>query len=148
MKALTICCPWPWFIFTPAEELASWLAEPKRIENRSWETLYRGPLLIHAGASKAWMKPYWDWQLPPQQFSAIIGVVDLVKCWNRSSSNMPDWIPDHQHTDEGSQFWWELANPRKFDEPIPYGGKQGLFNIPDNVVTEAIARCGQVGQVV
>lgn len=39
MKALSIRQPWAWAI----------IAGHKRIENRSWQTAYRGPLLIHAG---------------------------------------------------------------------------------------------------
>lgn len=40
MKALTLTQPWATLIAVGA----------KRIETRSWETLYRGPLAIHAGA--------------------------------------------------------------------------------------------------
>lgn len=39
MKALSIRQPWAWLI----------LQGFKPVENRTWETMYRGPLLIHAG---------------------------------------------------------------------------------------------------
>lgn len=39
MKAITIRQPWAWAICEAG----------KRIENRTWGTRYRGPLLIHAG---------------------------------------------------------------------------------------------------
>ena len=39
MKALSVRQPWAWAI------VAGW----KPIENRTWATDYRGPLLIHAG---------------------------------------------------------------------------------------------------
>lgn len=39
MKALSIRQPWAWAI----------LHAGKRIENRTWATRYRGPILIHAG---------------------------------------------------------------------------------------------------
>lgn len=42
MKALSIRQPWAWWIVNG----------PKRVENRTWATKYRGPVLIHAG--KAW----------------------------------------------------------------------------------------------
>lgn len=45
MKALTICQPY-------AELIAR---GDKPIENRTWPTHYRGPLLIHAGKSRAWL---------------------------------------------------------------------------------------------
>lgn len=44
MKALTICQPY-------AAAIAKGL---KPVENR-WATAYRGPLLIHAGASRKWL---------------------------------------------------------------------------------------------
>lgn len=39
MKALTIWQPWAWLIVTGT----------KPVENRTWATDYRGPMLIHAG---------------------------------------------------------------------------------------------------
>ena len=45
MKALTVLQPWAWAL----------IHGPKRIENRSWATYYRGPLVIHAGKSKKWL---------------------------------------------------------------------------------------------
>jgi hypothetical protein len=39
VKALSIRQPWAWLIVTGYKD----------IENRSWRTNYRGPLLIHAG---------------------------------------------------------------------------------------------------
>jgi ASCH domain len=38
MKALSVRQPWAWLI----------IAGHKDVENRSWTTTYRGPLLIHA----------------------------------------------------------------------------------------------------
>lgn len=38
MKALSIRQPWAWAIVNAG----------KRVENRTWETRYRGPILIHA----------------------------------------------------------------------------------------------------
>lgn len=39
MKALSIRQPWAWLVVNGH----------KPVENRTWETLYRGPLQIHAG---------------------------------------------------------------------------------------------------
>ena len=41
MKAITIKQPWAWAIIFAGRD----------IENRSWYTHHRGPLLIHAGAA-------------------------------------------------------------------------------------------------
>lgn len=44
MKALSILQPWAWLIVN-----ADRYPRPKRVENRTWPTSFRGPLLIHAG---------------------------------------------------------------------------------------------------
>src|SRR3546814_21116370 len=46
MKALTICQPYAELI----------LLGLKRVENRSKPTRHRGPLLIHAGKSRDWLR--------------------------------------------------------------------------------------------
>ncbi|EOG5366173.1 ASCH domain-containing protein [Cronobacter sakazakii] len=48
MKALSIRQPWAWLIVNGFKD----------IENRSWNTKYRGPLLIHASATKPSMDDY------------------------------------------------------------------------------------------
>ncbi len=47
MKTLTVKAPWVWCIFHAS----------KNIENRTWKTDYRGPLLIHMG--KNCTSPEW-----------------------------------------------------------------------------------------
>lgn len=44
MKALSVRQPWPWLMFNADP--------PKDIENRTWPTDYRGPVLIHAGKAR------------------------------------------------------------------------------------------------
>lgn len=48
MKCLSVCQPWAWLIVNGY----------KSIENRTWATKHRGPLLIHAGVcqSASWKK--------------------------------------------------------------------------------------------
>lgn len=43
MKCLTICQPYAALIMLPDDD-----DRAKRVENRTWSTNYRGPLLIHA----------------------------------------------------------------------------------------------------
>lgn len=80
MKAITIKQPWAWAIIFAGKD----------IENRSWYTKYRGPLLIHAGAAYR-----ADITLPrgvhaPDRSeldaSAIVGMVDLVDVVEASRS--------------------------------------------------------------
>lgn len=49
MKALSIMQPWAWLIVNGH----------KSVENRTWNTGYRGPLLIHAG--KKLDREGWHW---------------------------------------------------------------------------------------
>ncbi len=55
MKCLSIKQPWAWLIVT--KQLPPDMR--KDVENRTWATAYRGPLLIHAGKSFDWEFFYW-----------------------------------------------------------------------------------------
>ena len=48
MKVLSVCQPWAWLLVNGYKD----------VENRSWRTSHRGPLLIHSGAavSGLWRK--------------------------------------------------------------------------------------------
>jgi hypothetical protein len=113
MKALTVCQPWAWAL----------IYGPKRIENRTWHTTYRGPLLIHAGKSVDWLCDALNDGTPvPRRdlvFGAIIGVVDLVACVR------PDRHP-HDPFAEGP-WCWVTTHPRPI-APIYCRGAQGLWN--------------------
>lgn len=80
MKTLSILQPW-----------ASLIAQGhKKIETRSWNTKYRGPILIHASAGKYRTNRYINMDLQQEYyrlnleryedlpFGAIIGKVDLI----------------------------------------------------------------------
>ena len=109
--------------------------------------LYRGPLLIHAGKSKKWLAGWNIKQLPPLDFGCIVGVVNVVDCiavasfmgprsqWSKKLDKYP-WLPSHQHTE--GPFCIVMENPRRFAKPIPYTGSLGLFNVPDEVVSEQL----------
>ena len=62
IKCLSVCEPWAWAI----------IHGPKGIENRSWATAYRGPLLIHASKSKAYLAD-------PDELVASSRTVDEVR---------------------------------------------------------------------
>jgi hypothetical protein len=111
LKAITIKQPFAWAIIHAGKD----------IENRSWLTKHRGPLVIHAGASfHASPLPH---RLPvdePEEYvqSALIGIVDLLDI--RESSRSP-WF--------SGPLAWVLANPRSFQKPIPAVGKLGLWTL-------------------
>ncbi len=114
MKGLTVIQPWAWLI----------MHGPKRIENRTWRTAYRGPVLIHAGKSRSLLELAPSMP-PPSAYTlgALLGVVELV-----------DVVRATDPRAAGNPFaegpWcWLLANPRPLSDPIPYTGERGLFDV-------------------
>lgn len=118
---LTVRQPWAWAIIHGGKD----------VENRTWPTSYRGPLLIHAGS--AFEPDGYETvkglaiQTPPPvgEFvhGAIIGVVDLVDCVQGSDSA---WAAN-------GQWHWCLRNPRAFDQVVPCPGKLGLWRPPPDL---------------
>jgi hypothetical protein len=104
LRALSVRQPWAWLIVNGYKD----------VENRRWDTKYRGPLLIHAGLSKANLSDeklrgyelQYGVKLPSREkyeLGGIVGLVEVVGCTERSNSPWydPDWIG------------WILANPRR-----------------------------------
>ncbi|MDZ4812103.1 MAG: ASCH domain-containing protein [Pseudomonadota bacterium] len=130
MKCLTICQPYAHLIVTGA----------KRVENRSWPTRYRGPLLIHAGVSRAWMdcadahmvRCYGE----PLVFGAVVGRAQLVECVLLTEITHPrickrfPWLRKHDHAE--GPWCWVLEDVERFMVPTPIRGRLGLFDVPDN----------------
>ena len=141
MKALSIRQPWAGLI----------LLGIKPVENRTWATKYRGPLVIHAGkkVDKGMMHRMdyitqkvdslslpiieamaladvgsWDC-LPMFRPGAICGLVEVVDC-ERGGYTPKRWF-------DWGGYWWHLKNPQPLAEAIPYKGMLGLFNIPDSI---------------
>lgn len=114
MRALTVRQPWAGAIF----ELG------KDVENRSWTTPYRGPILIHSagamwGTNKTLTKPLNDQSLA-WSIGSIIGVVELVDVVRGAASVWAD-----------SKSWhWVLGDPQLFSIAIPARGAMGLWETP------------------
>lgn len=135
MKALTVCQPWAWAI----------VHGPKRVENRTWGTPYRGPLLIHAGKSCNWLVPTLNdgTRVPvgALYFGAAVGVAHLAACVNLSAyrrgaiTSLPDAVREALDTPfaEGP-YCWVLADVRALPEPIPLAGLMGLWDVPPDVL--------------
>lgn len=131
MRALTVCQPY-------AEMIAQG-GDLKPIENRTWETSYRGPLLIHAGKSRDWLEPGDETDYPRMVFGAFVAVGDLVACLFRDGP-LP-WpkryahLYDHEHAN--GPVCWILDQVWRLPEPIPCAGKQGLW-IPTTEMVRAV----------
>jgi hypothetical protein len=110
VRAITIRQPWAELI----------VRGTKDVENRSWRTHHRGPLLIHAGA-RAHAELFEEHGVPDSaERGAIIGVVEVVDCTQDHTS------PWHE---EGTWGWY-LTGARRFEKPIPLKGRRGLFEVP------------------
>ena len=153
MTCITVRQPWAWMIIhgggtyenepihdgIPGREIRYGF---KNIENRKWRTEHRGPLLIHAGkieadyddtyqlAEKMYYAEYGEANglrnpIPDYlDYGAIIGQVELIDI----TRDYPwgHWtMPDHWH--------WVLGHPQPI-QPIPYRGRPGLFNVPDDLL--------------
>lgn len=147
--ALTVHQPYAWMILE-ADPMADGAAALKPIENREWRTDYRGPLWIHAGKSRDWMRQgLADLARlgvdPPGEFvfGALVGLVELIDCASRE--RLPQSLRRHP-TAEG-KFCWVLERPRRLLEPIPMRGALGLFDVPSRVLAaaELERRCRECG---
>jgi hypothetical protein len=141
MKALTICQPYASLIVLPDDD-----ERAKRVENRTWLTDYRGPLLIHAGKSRQWLLDHnYGLDIRTMPFGFIVGICELRGCVQKGPDGFHEsilrrwpWLQFHEHAE--GPFCWVLAECRRFENPIPYRGAQGLFNVPRDVVAAEIDR--------
>ncbi len=114
LRALSLKQPWAWLVVNGF----------KNIENRTWQTKHRGPLLIHASRSLDLLTPTvheemrreYGVVLPEQfQLGGIIGVVDVVDCVRKHPSKWKF---------RGS-WGWVLENPRR----LPFRECKGFVGL-------------------
>jgi activating signal cointegrator 1 len=132
MKGLTISQPF-----------ASLIAGGEKfVENRTWETMYRGPLAIHAGKGTQYLTKK---ELASYPTGCIVAVADLaacVHCTQEQCSDLTDLefraVKRHKHYE--GPFGWVLMNVQQLNEPIPCVGAQGLWQVSPTVVSEILSR--------
>lgn len=117
MIALSIKQPWAWAI----------LHAGKDIENRSWKTNYRGPVLIHAGKGFdsygfSWLQHFnpTGIEIPGIKsfdLGGIVGQIEIVDCVEESES---PWF--------FGRYGFVLANPELLAFR-PILGKLGFFDV-------------------
>ena len=124
MKVLTIKQPWATLI----------IQRDKRFEFRSWQTKYRGELLIHAGKgidkeAINRLKKYIPEVLPQGK---ILGKVTLVDCIKMSPEFKEMLLNENSDIYTKSSFkenyGWQLENVEVFDEPIEVKGHLSLWD--------------------
>ena len=116
LRTLSLRQPWAWLVVNGYKD----------IENRSWRTNHRGPLLIHASSTTTTLqadlrrvKQEYRIDLPDSlELGGVVGVVDVVDCVKKSDSR---W---HFRGNWG----WVIANPQR----LPFRkckGAVGFFKL-------------------
>lgn len=140
MRCISLWQPWATLLVTGQ----------KKNETRDWHTSYRGQLLVHAAATKnAEVREYmgdplfqrhlkigWDKPLP---FGAIVGFVNLKDCVS-TDVFVPGFLEYAFGNYAPNRFAWITTNQVPFEEPIPFKGKQGFFDVPDELIPEDYLR--------
>lgn len=126
VKAVTLYPIWAWAV----------MHGPKRVENRSWATRYRGRLAIHAGIGRqkdAEARAMLERLVVPVPAEltrgAILGTVQLLDC-RRCEGELRD------DPFACGPYCWLLGDPRPFVQPIPARGQQSLWTcqLPESVL--------------
>ena len=123
MKVLTIKQPWATLI----------MQGNKRFEFRSWQTKYRGDLLIHAekGIDKEAMRRLAKYILEDMPTGKILGKVTLVNCVKMSPEFKDILLKENKdiYTDSSfkENYGWQLEDVEVFDEQIEAKGKLSLW---------------------
>jgi hypothetical protein len=125
MKALSIKQPWVYAI----------LQEDKDIENRSWQSSFRGWLAVHASAQPdrygRFPRGHRLPDLDRLDYSAICGVARVVDIVTVSRSK---WF--YRPRDGSTNFGWVLADATPLKHPIPCKGALGLWTLTSKQIRE------------
>jgi hypothetical protein len=136
MRCLSIRQPWGLLVCVGA----------RTIENRTWNTAYRGEIAIHAGGYELAVRHFmkqdtWDESIRDMvSFRAIIGVTEL-------HDTMP--FDEHEWNDPCAEgpYCFLFRNARLFRTPIPHKGRVNLCELPaavSRIVEERKADCVDV----
>lgn len=123
MKVLTIKQPWATLI----------MQGDKRFEFRSWQTKYRGELLIHAGKGidKEAVKRLANYLPKELPQCKILGKVTLVDCIKITPEFKEELLKENSDIYTKSSFHenygWQLEDVYVFDEPIEAKGHLSLW---------------------
>ena len=123
MNVLTIKQPWATLI----------MQGNKRFEFRSWQTKYRGELLIHAGKGidKEAVKRLANYLPKELPQGKILGKVTLVECIKMTPEFKEELIKENSYIYTKSSFQenygWQLEDVYVFNEPIDAKGHLSLW---------------------
>jgi activating signal cointegrator 1 len=142
MKCISLWQPWA----------SLWCSECKTHETRHWPTKHRGWLAVHAAKKDVSHSiergagdlleilrdeygGHWARDLPR---GAIIGAVDIIDCV--ATEKIVRAIASKPCADEvcgdfsSGRFAWKRGEFKLFKKPIPYTGRQGFFEVPEDLL--------------
>ncbi len=139
MKAISTQSPWAWLI----------LLGLKPVENRIWRYDYQGPLLIHIG--KKFDRDAWCYLCSTPAFKDDVNtLISWAARWeNCRVENLPVGIiagKVHMNgcvmSHPSKYFFGPIGHvyerPEILKSRIPYKGKQRFFEVPDELLREAV----------
>ena len=134
MQVLSVRQPWAWAIARGYKE----------VENRTWDTTYRGVLAIHASLrmdqdslKNPMLKDVgWD---PADPMAATGGIIALVNLDGICTTAKSGGKCDCGRWAEAGSCHWQLSNARPLPEPILTLGQPGLW-VPAPAVVAGLAK--------
>ena len=131
LKALSIAQPWATCI----------VSKGKNIENRSWDTKFRGYVAIHASKSKdlsrfEYCEEKYKCGLNPENvdFGAIVGIAEIVNVVTKKSlkRETKKWFQ--------GEFGFHLKNIIKLKKPIKINGALGFWKVNNRVIKQILSQ--------
>lgn len=130
MKALSIRQPWAWLIVNGH----------KPVENRTWQTKFRGPVLIHAGQQctaadyeaamlfiQAYISPALLHQVPRRDVLQRGGIVGMARITDCVTEHCSPWFTGGAAHGGGTGFVMADAKPLPF---MLLKGSLRFFDVP------------------
>ncbi len=141
MKCLSVCQPWATLLALGA----------KRYETRSWATSYRGPIAIHASKTfkeaarrlceedpfRTFLHRAGYRRTTDLPLGAVIGTAELIGCVATVDVRDADAHELRFGDFRPGRWAWALANAARLDQPVPFGGRLGVFEVPDDLLPVA-----------
>jgi hypothetical protein len=105
----------------------------KTVDVRTWQVQYRGPLAVHASSKRRDGRcRLLGFDPDALDYSALIGTVELTGIVPLDEATY-EALRDEHLLDAPFPgppcYAWRLADPQRFDAPIPCRGRMRLFNV-------------------
>lgn len=115
----------------------------KRVDVRSWRASYRGKLAVHASSKRRDTRcRALGFDPDTLAYGAIIGTVEVTEVIPLDEEAYEALRGEHLLADPFPGppcYGWRLADPRRFESPIPYRGRMRLFQVDLEAGQDAVS---------